>query len=85
MSLYTPEDLFFRFDHSARLQGAQKRFERQHDWPAYQDLPWEDQPQYQGEPEVQDVKRKRLDEPEVRLEEPERRLDEVEDIDPVLD
>jgi hypothetical protein len=78
MSLYTPEDLIFRFDHSTRLQGAQQKFEREHDWPEYQHERWEDQRQYQGEPEAQDVKRR-------RLEEPEGRLDEVEDVIPVLD
>jgi hypothetical protein len=84
MSLYTPEDLIFRFDHSTRLQGAQKKFEREHDWPEYQHERWEDE-EYQGELQVQDVKRRRLEEPERRLEEPEGRLEEPEDVDPVLD
>jgi hypothetical protein len=60
------------------------------DWPEYQNIPWEDQPQYQDEPEVRDTKRRRSEGPEQRFEQPERRLDEphneeVEDVDPVLD
>jgi hypothetical protein len=73
------------FDHGTRLEGAQKKIDRLLDWLEYQERSWEDQPQYQGEPDVQDVKRRRLEQPERRLQEPERRLDEVEDVDPVLD
>jgi hypothetical protein len=66
------------FDHSTRLEGAQKKIDRLLDWPECQHERWEDKRQYQGELEVQDVKKR-------RLEEPEGRLDEVEDVDPVLD
>jgi hypothetical protein len=59
------------FDHSTRLESAQRKFEREHDWRKYQDRPWVDQPEYHDDPEVQDTKR--------------RKLEEVEDVDPALD
>jgi hypothetical protein len=66
------------FDHSTRLEGARQKIERLLDWPEYQDVRWEDEPEVLEEPEVRDTKRRRLEEPEGRLEEPERRFEEPE-------
>jgi hypothetical protein len=46
-------------DHSTKLEVAWRKTERELEWPEYQDLPRED------EPEVRSTKRRRLEEHEV--------------------